>query len=66
MDKKSLECKVKYVDLEPEIKIKYVDLEPEIKIKYASLEVTKDGKIKWNRPKGKEETEKASQEYVDR
>lgn len=55
MDKKSLECKVKYVDLEPEYKIKY-----------ASLEVTKDGKIKWNRPKGKEETEKASQEYVDR
>ena len=55
MNKKSLECKVKHVDLESEIKIKY-----------ASLEVTKDGKIKWNRPKGKEETEKASQEYVDR
>lgn len=55
MDKKSQECKVKYGELEPEYKIKY-----------ASLEVTKDGKIKWNRPKGKEETEKASQEYVDR
>lgn len=49
-----------------ECKVKYVDLEPEYKIKYGSLEVNKKGKMIWNRPKGKEETEKASQEYVDR
>ena len=52
--------------MDKEYKIKYVELEPEYKIKYASLEVTKNGKVIWNRPKGKEETEKASQEYVDR
>lgn len=53
---KSKECKVKYTDIE--------DLE--FKIEVASFEVTRDGKIVWNRPKGKAETEKASQEYVDR
>ena len=52
--------------MDKECKIKYVDFEPEIKIKYASLKLTKEGKVIWNRPKGKEETEKASQEYVDR
>lgn len=41
-------------------------MDKEYKIKYASLEVTKDGKIKWNRPKGKAETEKAEQEFKDR
>lgn len=51
-----MECKVKFVD----------NLEPEIKIKCASLQTTKDGKIIWNRPRGKEEIEKASQEYVDK
>lgn len=55
MDKKSQECK-----------IKYVDLEPEYKIKYGSMQVNKKGKVIWNRPKGKAEKEKASQEYVDR
>ena len=49
-----------------EFKVKYVDLEPEIKIKYASLEVDRNGKIKWNRPKGKAEREKAEQEFKDR
>lgn len=49
-----------------ECQIKYTDYEPEYKIEMASLEVDKHGKVKWNRPKGKEETEKASQEYVDR
>ena len=47
-------------------KVKFVELEPEYKIKYSSLEMTKDGKLIWSRAKGKEETEKASQEYVDR
>lgn len=50
------ECKVKYIDIE--------DLE--FKIEVASFEVTRDGKIVWNRAKGREEIEKANQEYVDR
>ncbi len=49
-----------------ECKIKYVELEPEYKIKYGSMQVNKKGKMIWNRAKGKEEIEKASQKYVDR
>lgn len=47
-------------------KVVFVNLEPEEKIKYGSLQITKDGKIKWNRPKGKAEKEKAEQEIIDR
>lgn len=49
-----------------ECKIKYTELEPEYKIKYGSMQINKKGKVFWNRPEGKEEIEKASQEYVDR
>lgn len=53
---KSKECKVKYTDIE----------DSEFKIEVASFEVTRDGKIVWNRAKGKNQQEKANQEYVDR